>query len=56
MAVTTPTATVTATRTALGKVAARFDAELEKVTKTGADVATSLQTVQSEAQSIGTGG
>ena len=38
------------------QVAARFDAELEKITKTGADVATSLQTVQSEAQSIGTGG
>ncbi|MDQ7991396.1 MAG: extracellular solute-binding protein, partial [Propionicimonas sp.] len=38
------------------QVAARFDAELEKVTKSGADVPTSLQTVQSEAQSIGTGG
>jgi multiple sugar transport system substrate-binding protein len=37
------------------QVAARFDAEIEKVTKTGADVDASLKTVQSEAQSIGTG-
>ena len=37
------------------QVAARFDAEVEKVTKTGADVDASLKAVQSEAQSIGTG-
>ena len=37
------------------QVAARFDAEIEKVTKTGAEVDASLKTVQSEAQSIGTG-
>ena len=37
------------------QVAARFDAEVEKVTKTGADVDASLKSVQSEAQSIGTG-
>ena len=36
------------------QVASRFDAEIEKVTKTGAEVDTSLKTVQSEAQSIGT--
>ena len=37
------------------QVAAKFDAQLEQVTKTGADVATAMRTVQSEAQSIGTG-
>ena len=37
------------------QVAARFDAEIEKVAKTGADVDTSLKNVQTEAQSIGTG-
>jgi multiple sugar transport system substrate-binding protein len=37
------------------QVAARFDAEIEKVTKTGADVDTSLKSVQTEATSIGTG-
>ncbi len=37
------------------QVAARFDAEIEKVAKTGADVDASLKNVQSEAQSIGTG-
>jgi multiple sugar transport system substrate-binding protein len=37
------------------QVAARFDAEIEKVTKTGADVDASLKSVQTEAQSIGTG-
>ena len=37
------------------QVAAKFDAEIEKVTKTGAEVDASLKTVQSEAQSIGTG-
>jgi len=38
------------------QVAARFDAEIEKVAKTGADVDASLKSVQAEAQSIGTGG
>jgi multiple sugar transport system substrate-binding protein len=37
------------------QVAARFDAEIEKVAKSGADVKSSLASVQSEAQSIGTG-
>ena len=37
------------------QVAARFHAETETVPKTGADVATSLKNVQTEAQSIGTG-
>ncbi len=32
-----------------------FDTELEKVTKNGVDVETALQTVQSQAESIGTG-
>lgn len=37
------------------QVAAKFDTELEKVAKTGEDVKTALATVESEAQSIGTG-
>ncbi|WP_428538285.1 sugar ABC transporter substrate-binding protein [Propionicimonas sp.] len=37
------------------QVAAKFDTELENVTKSGADVSAALQTVQSQAQSIGTG-
>lgn len=37
------------------QVAAKFDAQLEQVTKTDADVDAALKTVQSEAQSIGTG-
>ncbi len=32
-----------------------FDTEMEKVTKTGADPAASLKTVQQQADSIGTG-
>jgi multiple sugar transport system substrate-binding protein len=37
------------------QVAASFDAEMEKVTKTGSDPAAALKTVQSKAESIGTG-
>ncbi len=38
------------------QVAAEFDAQIEEVTKTGADVPAALQNVQSKATSIGTGG
>lgn len=37
------------------QVAAAYDSEMEKVTKTGADPAAALQTAQSQADSIGTG-
>jgi multiple sugar transport system substrate-binding protein len=37
------------------QVVASFDTELEKVTKTGADPAAALKTVQQQADSIGTG-
>ncbi|GIL34842.1 sugar ABC transporter substrate-binding protein [Phycicoccus sp. DTK01] len=37
------------------QVVASFDSELEKVTKTGADPAAALKTVQQQADSIGTG-
>jgi multiple sugar transport system substrate-binding protein len=37
------------------EVAAAFDREVEKVTKSGADPAEALETVQTEAESIGTG-
>jgi multiple sugar transport system substrate-binding protein len=37
------------------QVAAAFDTEMEKVTKSGLDPATALKTVQSKADSIGTG-
>ena len=38
------------------QVAAEFDAQVEEITKTGADVPAALQNVQSKATSIGTGG
>ncbi|HZB66663.1 MAG TPA: sugar ABC transporter substrate-binding protein [Ornithinibacter sp.] len=38
------------------QVVTSFDTEMEKVTKTGADPAAALKTVQSQADSIGTGG
>jgi len=38
------------------QVAAAFDSEMEKVAKSGLDPATALKTVQSKADSIGTGG
>ena len=37
------------------QVVTGFDTELEKVTKTGSDPAEALKTVQSQADSIGTG-
>ena len=37
------------------QVVASFDTEMEKVTKTGADPAAALKTVQSNAESVGTG-
>ncbi len=37
------------------QVVSSFDTEMEKVTKTGADPAAALKTVQSQAESIGTG-
>ncbi len=37
------------------EVVTSFDSEMEKVTKTGADPAAALQTVQQQAESIGTG-
>lgn len=37
------------------QVAAQFDSEMEKVTKTGADPAAALKAVQTQAESIGTG-
>jgi multiple sugar transport system substrate-binding protein len=37
------------------QVVSAFDTEMEKVTKTGADPAAALKTVQSQAESIGTG-
>jgi multiple sugar transport system substrate-binding protein len=37
------------------QVIASFDTEMEKVTKTGADPAAALKTVQGQAESIGTG-
>jgi multiple sugar transport system substrate-binding protein len=37
------------------QVAATYDSEMEKVTKTGADPAAALQTAQQQAESIGTG-
>ncbi|WP_299444812.1 sugar ABC transporter substrate-binding protein [uncultured Phycicoccus sp.] len=37
------------------QVVSTFDTEMEKVTKTGADPAAALETVQSQAESIGTG-
>jgi multiple sugar transport system substrate-binding protein len=37
------------------QVVTSFDSEMEKVTKTGADPAAALQTVQKQAESIGTG-
>ena len=38
------------------QVITSFDKEMEKVTKTGADPAAALKTVQQQADSIGTGG
>ena len=38
------------------QVVTSYDTEMEKVTKTGADPAAALKTVQSQAESIGTGG
>ena len=37
------------------QISTKFDSQIEKVTKQGSDVAAALKTVQSEAQSIGTG-
>ncbi len=37
------------------QVVANFDTEMEKVTKTGADPAAALKSVQQQAESIGTG-
>ena len=37
------------------QVVTSFDSEMEKVTKTGADPAAALATVQKQAESIGTG-
>ena len=37
------------------QVVKAFDTEMEKVTKTGADPAAALKTVQQQAESIGTG-
>ena len=38
------------------QVAGKFDSQVEKVTKSDADVANALKTLQQDATSIGTGG
>ncbi len=38
------------------QVSGKFDSQVEKVTKSGADVANALKTLQQDATSIGTGG